>query len=134
MMFKIKRNSSKRRKKILEVIRKSPNHPSADWIYDQVKKEIPGISLGTVYRNLKILEEEGDIHHIPVSNSMSRYDANLTEHHHITCEQCGKIMDIDLDLNKSLFDKIENEYGFKLTPQHLCFVGICRSCQNERQD
>ncbi|MEW6237798.1 MAG: transcriptional repressor [Candidatus Omnitrophota bacterium] len=131
IIFKVKNNRlhSKKRNRILEIIRGSDKHPSADWIYEQMKREYPGVSLGTIYRNLKILEEDGLIYIASTGGELSHYDANPSLHHHITCEICGKIADIEYEIDSRIFNDIKAINGFEITSKRLGFHGICPECQ-----
>ena len=86
---------SRQRDTILRVIVNSRDHPRADWVYDQVRQEIPNISMGTVYRNLNLLSESGDIRQLDIADGTSRFDGNIDDHYHFRCEQCGHIFDLD---------------------------------------
>ncbi len=132
MNSSIKRKNSIRRERILELLRSNHAHPTADWVYDQLKKEFPGLSLGTVYRNLKILEEEGKLQNIHGGSTFDRYDGDLSPHHHIICERCGCVMDLNAAVDDSLFRKAENETGFQLRPSQITLYGLCPKCLNKK--
>ena len=88
--------STNQRQVILEEIKKSNSHPTADDIYESVRKRLPKISLGTIYRNIEILYENGLIEKIgPVSNQM-RYDGITKNHYHIRCIRCGRVVDAQI--------------------------------------
>ena len=106
---------SKQKKEILKVVLDSYNHPDAKEIYRLVKKNIPNISLGTVYRNLNILVNEGLIRKIFIYNGNDRYDKMLTNHNHVICQKCGKLHDISFLLDESNINMFEKETGFKIT-------------------
>jgi Fur family peroxide stress response transcriptional regulator len=120
---------SKQREAILKVLRGTKSHPAADWIYAEVRKVIPNISLGTVYRNLKLLTEHGDIIEVNIDGSMSRYDAHTDEHCHFRCGQCGRVFDVEEPLNGKLDKKVEQKTGFKVTRHRFEFHGLCTKCQ-----
>ncbi len=128
LVSKSKRRMTKQRKKILEVLRSTTSHPTADWIYEQVKKDIPNISLGTVYRNLKVLKEMGEIMELCYGSSYSRFDGNPVNHYHFTCLECGRVMDVDVDiaekLNKEAADAVDGEIEYHRTE----FFGYCDKC------
>ncbi|WP_027338939.1 Fur family transcriptional regulator [Halonatronum saccharophilum] len=128
-MKKTTRRMTKQRKKILEVLKATKSHPTADWIYDQVKKEIPNISLGTIYRNLNVLREMGEIIELSYGSSYSRFDANTENHYHFTCLECGLVQDVDfevdLDMDKKVNMAIEGDVKY-----HRCeFFGYCKECK-----
>lgn len=122
---------SKQRKLILEVLRQSKEHPSADWVYREVKREIPNISLGTVYRNLKLLKETGDVAEISCDGNEGRFDGNPHLHYHITCQNCGKITDVNNIILNDIEEKVAASTGFKITNHCVGFAGICHDCQHD---
>src|SRR6056297_941756 len=113
----MKFRKSKQREKILEVLKNTNCHPTADWVYDQVKKEFPNLSLGTVYRNLKILRQQGKIKKIEHGSTYDRFDVVTNEHYHFICEKCGQIIDFKLEINKEMIDKIEEQLNCTTTRQ-----------------
>ncbi len=122
----VQRNS-KQRDAILRNLLMRYDHPTAEEIYFDVKKEIPSISLATVYRNLKLLEGEGLILKIPTSDS-DRYDGHTHSHYHFTCLDCSKVLDLDLkgDTDINLLPK-----GFDgtVTAHTLMYYGFCSKCK-----
>ena len=93
-------------------------------------KTMPNISLGTVYRNLRVLSEAGEIMELDFGSGYSRYDGNPDNHYHFECRKCGKMYDVDLDLVNHL-DKLEAESLVAIIEEHrLEFYGICRECRN----
>ena len=125
----IKLRESKQRKSILKIIRGTSSHPTANWIYEQVKKKIFGISLGTVYRNLKFLTENGQISELGIAGSVSRFDGNTQNHYHFRCEQCGHVFDVDEPVDKTMDTRVAQKTGFKVTRHRLEFRGLCQNCQ-----
>ena len=122
---------SKQKEAILEVVKGTTSHPTANWVYDQVRREIPNISLGTVYRNLKLLKEEGQILDIALDGTLNRFDGNTQYHHHFICEQCGRVFDVisEEPMERAMVDRAAQRTGFKVT-QHRCeFRGLCKDCQ-----
>ncbi|MBI3600601.1 MAG: transcriptional repressor, partial [Nitrospinae bacterium] len=87
----LSRKYSMQREVILNILRSTKSHPTADWVYEQARRLIPGISLGTVYRNLKILKEDGTISELSFANTFCRYDGNAEPHYHFTCEKCKRV-------------------------------------------
>ena len=127
-----KKRMTKQRKKILDVLKNTDIHPTADWIYEQVKKDIPNISLGTIYRNLNVLSEMGEIMVLDYGSSYSRYDGNPKNHYHFKCFSCENIFDIDEDINLDIADnlnkKINNNTAYNVTYHRLEFYGTCPDC------
>ena len=121
---------SKKRDTILQVIRSTDCHPSAEWIYNQVKPVYPDISLGTVYRNLSLFEQNGDIIAVATVAGQKRYDATTKPHTHFICECCGSVIDIETrQSDKALYDKIDSDYGFSVNYHNLTFYGKCKNCK-----
>lgn len=126
-----KRRMTKQRKKILEVLRSTTSHPTADWIYDQVKQEIPNISLGTVYRNLNVLKEMGKIMELNYASSHSHFDGNAEDHYHFTCLECDKICDVEEPIHSELNQNVEEKMGCSIDYHRLEFFGVCSECKAE---
>jgi Fe2+ or Zn2+ uptake regulation protein len=120
---------SKQKEAILRVVKSTNSHPSADWIYEKVREEIPNISLGTVYRDLKLLKREGEVSEVGLADTLSRFDSNTNNHYHFRCEQCGRIFDVNEPVNEEIDKKIAQETGFKVSHHRLEFTGLCRECQ-----
>jgi Fe2+ or Zn2+ uptake regulation protein len=120
---------SKQRDTILRVITNSKDHPRADWVYDQVRREIPSISMGTVYRNLNSLAESGDIRQLEIAGSTSRFDGNTDNHYHFRCEQCSRIFDLDEPVDQSVCQRVAKNTGFKVYRHRMELVGLCNTCQ-----
>ena len=123
------RRETKQKEAILNVLRRTDSHPTADWIYDEVRKVIPNISKGTVYRNLKILKEDEEISELNLSGTVSRYEGNQKSHYHFRCEKCGRVFDLEEPVNKELDERIAKNTGFKVKYHQLEFRGICKDCQ-----
>jgi len=125
------RRETKQREAILNVLRGADSHPTADWVYDEVRKLIPNISKGTVYRNLKILRDIGEISELNLSGTVSRYEGNQENHYHFRCEKCGRVFDLEEPVNKELDDKVARNTGFKVSYHQLEFRGLCKDCQQK---
>lgn len=121
---------NKHREAILKVLKATNCHPTADWIYEEVRKEIPNISLGTIYRNLRLLQQSGEILEIDLSGTISRFDGNPNNHYHFRCESCGRILDVDEPINIELDGRVAQKTGFKILYHRLEFRGLCQECQN----
>lgn len=125
----MKRRETKHREVILNVLRSVDSHPTADWIYDEVRKVIPRISKGTVYRNLKILCEKGEISELNLSGTVNRYEGRQDNHYHFRCEKCGRICDLDIPVDHQLDKKVAEKTGFSVSYHQLEFRGLCNDCQ-----
>ncbi len=121
---------SKQKEAILRILRETTSHPTADWIYEQVRKEIPTVSLGTVYRNLKTMKEQGVILEMEFSGNLSRFDGNSDNHHHFRCDNCGRVFDIDEPVDNELDERVATSTGFLVSYHRLEFRGLCIDCQH----
>jgi len=125
---------SSQRDAILKVVKNTNSHPGADWIYEQVKKEIPNISMGTIYRNLRLLANTGEIKDLSIPGTPSRFDGSTSDHHHLVCEKCSRIFDLDESANCNMEAEIFQKTGFKAKVQYLKFIGLCSDCQKEQEE
>lgn len=123
----VKRRNSKQRQVILDVLRSSKSHPTADEIYLLVKDKIPKVSLGTVYRNLEFLVSEQAIKVLAGKTGPRRYDGDLSQHSHLYCEKCGKVIDVTLKKRIKPGDLVKLD-GMNVTEVALDFTGLCREC------
>ena len=121
---------SKQKEAVLRIVKGTKCHPTADWVYQEVRKEIPNISLGTVYRNLKLLKEEKKISELRFNGSLSRFDGNTQYHHHFVCEQCGDVFDVAISeqAQRAILDEITRTTGFKIDQCHCELEGLCKDC------
>ncbi|MBN1857293.1 MAG: transcriptional repressor [Dehalococcoidia bacterium] len=120
--------TTRQREAILRVVRSADSHPTADAVYDAVRKEIPGISLGTVYRNLKLLAEAGEVMAMENAGCSSRFDGCTEVHHHFRCEVCGRVFDVADMLGSDIDRVVEAQTGFEVRGHCLEFRGVCASC------
>ena len=119
---------SRQREKIYEYLLMTKEHPSAEMIYSDLKQDLPELSLGTVYRNLKLLEELGKIRKITTHQGNERYDAVCGDHAHFICLACGAIADlpeIDADQVRSSLSLAE---GYSISNFDLMLSGRCPKC------
>ena len=123
------RNYSRQREAILNVLRETKTHPTAGWIYNKVREEIPNISLGTVYRNLKELSRTGEILSISVGDGFEHFDGDYSPHLHLQCKHCKSL--VDAPFSADIKSAVESE-GF--TPENTVFVihGTCKSCKEKQ--
>ncbi|NQV42614.1 MAG: transcriptional repressor [Candidatus Marinimicrobia bacterium] len=125
-MEPIKQRYSHQRETILNVVKSTLVHPTADWVYKETRKVIPNISLGTVYRNLNQLVESGRVLKLK-DEAMVRYDGNIVRHDHFRCSACGKWYDIEL-LDQSIFKAFAEEHNFRIESINLELEGTCKNC------
>jgi len=123
------RRGSKQREAILRILQNTDIHPTADWIYEQVRKVIPNISLGTVYRNLNLLKDEGLIREVTIHGSSSaRYDANLEPHYHFICLKCNSVYDLPIRENSLNLESFRAGRNYKVKFTKLDIFGLCDQC------
>jgi len=120
---------TKQKEAILEVLKSTDSHPTASWIYERVKKKMPHISLGTIYRDLKMLARNGEILEIDFTSNPSRYDGNTGNHYHFRCLKCDNIFDIDEKVNLEIDKRVAQKTGFEVLYHCLEFHGLCQDCQ-----
>ncbi len=118
---------TKQKAVIFDIISSTTSHPTADWIYEQARKRIPDISLGTVYRNLQVLIHDGKIMELNYGKGQSRFDGNANLHYHFVCEQCGKLYDFACDDSLISGETFANVPG-KIQSYRLECYGICNDC------
>lgn len=114
---------------ILEELAKVTSHPTANEVYDMVRKKLPRIGLGTVYRNLELMAESGVILKLEVGGTQKRFDANVMQHYHIRCTSCGKVDDIDVDVQHQINELAQKMTDYKVLGHNVEFSGICSTCQ-----
>lgn len=124
----IKRNTIQRAM-VLETVNKLKCHATADEVYQEVVKLHSHISRGTVYRNLSLLSEAGEIQRISVPGSADRFDHRCHRHYHIRCLKCGRVFDVDMDYIGDLEEKIHDTHGFEFSGHNLMFDGVCPTCR-----
>lgn len=114
------------------IIEKEGEHLTAEEIYDEVKKICPDIGLATVYRTVLLLEEVGVIFKLDLNDGCSRYELAHSEehhrHHHLVCNECKAVYEVQDDLLEELEERIETTYGFRILDHSVKFFGICAKC------
>jgi Fe2+ or Zn2+ uptake regulation protein len=119
------------RRVVLEVVRGTESHPTAEAVHRMVRRRLPRVSLGTVYRNLRLLVAQGLVKELPGPHA--RFDGNLTEHHHFTCLGCGRISDVQGPTtephSRALCGRVAAQSGFRVTHHRIEFYGRCPDCQ-----
>ena len=119
----------RKRNAILSYLRSVTNHPSAEKVFTDLKAEIPDLSIGTVYRNLKLFQQQGLVSSIATVHGVERFDANTAPHVHFICESCDAVIDLHkLSTPQSLCAEAENSIGCSVCGCQLSFTGKCRSC------
>lgn len=115
---------------ILEELLKVTSHPTANEVYDMVRKRLPRIGLGTVYRNLELMAETGMILKLEVGGTQKRFDATVAPHYHVRCMQCGRVNDIDLPVLEDINETAARISKYQILGHHIEFTGICSDCSN----
>lgn len=111
---------------ILKLLKNSTNHPSAENIYDMAKKEFPAISFKTVYNTLSLFARQKTIRELVIDPTKKRYCPVKAPHHHITCTECNKVVDVFVDLSVNLPKK--QAAGFNIGGSYIFFYGVCSAC------
>ena len=118
---------SRQRELIYEALMHTDQHPTAEMVYQWLKPTNPNLSLGTVYRNLNLLVDEGAAGRMAFP--VERYDANVEPHPHFRCEVCGGVFDLDLPYDKGLDEKALLASGHDIRSHELIFYGVCVNCK-----
>jgi Fur family peroxide stress response transcriptional regulator len=124
----IQRKNSKQRERIYETIRSSKTHPTAQEVYDRLKKEMPSLSLGNVYRNIAILLEEERIQGGEFGSGTVRYDAVTDAHYHFVCESCGRVSDFAMPPQHELTAEARRHSPHRVAGHTIRFFGVCADC------
>lgn len=114
---------------ILHVLCHSGEHLSPLEVYKGALKELPDLTEPTVYRTLEFLAENGLAHPAYMENGHLGYQIARNDHHHLVCRSCGRGMEVDHALIKSMYQKLESASGYKLADSHMTFFGLCSKCQ-----
>jgi len=121
---------SRQRERIYEAVRASKEHPTADMIYQALRPELPKLSLGTVYRNLQQMAQDGLL--MEIDGPVARFDAEIRPHSHFRCGSCGRVSDVNLPYDPALDQIAGSVSGWNISGHSLMFSGICPSCEGNR--
>ncbi|MBQ7036503.1 MAG: transcriptional repressor [Clostridia bacterium] len=119
---------SRQRELLLEILCGTTCHPDADWVFSKMREKMPNVSLGTVYRNLARLSEEGVILKLDVGQGADRFDGCNDPHYHLACRCCGAVVDVPMAYTPALNDTAKKESGCEIESHSLLFFGKCPSC------
>lgn len=119
---------SKQRDQILNIVQNTRSHPTADYVYEKVRKKLPNVSLGTVYRNLGQLVDNKLLKSINIDGTI-HYDAFLNAHQHFQCNSCNRIFDVELTA-KDFISNVETNTNYKIENCRILLTGVCNDCQN----
>ena len=124
------RKYSRKREAILECLRSTQSHPSADWVYSQLKPQYPDLSLATVYRNLAMFKRDGVIGSVGTVNGLERFDYDTRPHAHFVCSRCSAVLDVEeVALPPSLTELVRQQLDAEVTDSSICFTGRCSNCR-----
>ncbi len=121
---------TKQRQAVLQVIRESDKHLTANEVFDDSRRLLPGISFATVYNSLRYLKNEGLIGEVRFGTDTTRYDRKLTRHDHAFCNNCGKLVDLELSIPVGLLEEASKLSKFKTESIELTLRGLCPECSN----
>jgi len=124
---------TRQRQVILEELRRVSSHPTADEVYDLVRRQLPRMSLGTVYRNLEMLSESGVIRKLELGGTPRRFDGNATDHHHVRCIRCGRLEDAAVEPSAAVENALRGVSDYDILGYRLEFIGLCPQCKEEAQ-
>jgi Fur family ferric uptake transcriptional regulator len=122
---------SRQRDVVLGVVRSTMDHPTADWVHRQARRTLPRIGLGTVYRNLKTLAEEGVIREIHAGGHSARFDGNTGRHYHIRCLGCGRVNDLPMSVDTRLEEEAGRAMNYRILGHQVEIHGLCPLCQGQ---
>lgn len=119
---------SKQRDSIMEFLRERKDHPTADIVYTNVRKTFPNISLGTVYRNLTLLADIGEIARIRVGDGVDHFDADTSLHYHFICKECNSVIDLDMENMAEMNERANRNFDGLIEGHITYFYGKCGNC------
>lgn len=120
---------SRQRDVVLEIVRSTMDHPTAEWIHRQARRRIPRIALGTVYRNLKRLAAEDLIREVHTAGQPAGFDGNTGRHYHIRCLGCGRVHDLPMSVDTRLEEEAARATNYRIVGHHVEVLGLCPACQ-----
>ena len=123
---------TKQRRIVLRVIRESDKHLTANEVFNDARRLAPGISFATVYNSLNYLKKKGLIGEIKFGTDANLYDRKLVRHDHALCNNCGKLVDMELNIPNELFEEAANRSKFKPDTIELTLRGLCPECDEQK--
>ena len=124
--------NTRQRALVLEAVRSLHNPPTSADVYEAVREKHPSISRATVYRNLSVLTEQGEVLHIPVAGGADRYDFRCDCHYHAICRECGVVYDVEMP-SEGLLSSVRDTHGFQIEGFDIIFTGLCPDCANPKE-
>ncbi|MCI8639536.1 MAG: transcriptional repressor [Coprococcus sp.] len=122
---------SRQREAIKDYLVSTTAHPTADTVYIHVRKEFPNISLGTIYRNLNLLADLGDVNKIITPDGSVRFDAYTKPHCHFCCKSCGKVIDMNPNHIEQIRQLASKDFDGKIEAYSILFTGLCNECRED---
>ena len=122
---------SRQRDSIMEFLSQRKDHPTADTVYMNVRKTFPNISLGTVYRNLTLLADIGEISRIRVGDGVDHFDADTSPHYHFICKECGSVIDLDMEDMTEINQAANQNFDGTIEGHITYFYGNCGNCSSK---
>lgn len=127
----MKQRNTKQRQLVLDAVRASCDHPSADQIYLDVRAIDDRISRGTVYRNLNVLAQKGEILQVKLPHT-DRFEGHLDKHYHLLCTECGAVCDAPMPYRGELDEQAAANTGYSIERHHVVFEGLCPDCRQKQ--
>ena len=124
---------SRQRESIKKFLMTRTDHPTAEMIYENLRKEYPKISLGTVYRNLSLLSDIGEIQTISTGVGPDRFDGNAKPHYHFICKNCGQVMDLKMQGLEHINLLAQHEFPGIIEGHSVFFYGSCEECMRQEK-
>ena len=118
---------------LLEELSRVNSHPTACELYEMVRKRLPRIGLGTVYRNLELMADSGMILKLELGGAQKRFDATTDPHYHVRCSVCGKMEDISIDVQERITKNAVDQTSYHILGHSIEFTGECPACQREKE-
>ena len=125
---------TRQRRVILEELREMSSHPGAEEVFEVVRRKLPRISLGTVYRNLEILSELGEIQKLELGGTLMRFDSKTEKHYHMRCINCDRVDDAPMGFMENMETALRGATEFKIMDHRLEFLGLCPVCMEKALD
>lgn len=130
----MRHRQTRQRELVLEIVRSTMDHPTAEWVYRQARRRLPRISLATVYRNLKELAGEGTIGEMHSGGEPARFDANTGRHYHIRCVACGRVNDLPISVDSRFEEEAGRAVNYRILGHELEVRGVCPGCQAKNKN
>lgn len=125
---------SRQRQVIRDYLMSTKEHPTAETVYAHVRKKYPNISLGTVYRNLSLLAELGDIRRLRMGDGVDRFDADTSAHYHVVCTECGGVSDLKMEPISRITELADRNYPGRIEGHITYFYGVCAGCCGKNRE